>query len=280
MYLRKDFHTPGLDELYAYLWLVAKKSSRHIDALHEHRIKRRTIVPAENPALHLVWHYDTVYLKPLPPYLMNYSFWHSQLLPSNNALGELDLDGLTKECRSALGFLRSYSYLIQHDSDFCIAQQAKLIPADISYSAFRDFIKYFQYIPDDVIFPRYHYGQLRLTRLNWAVRIYRPSSTGCRFPWNYQERYWQTGEYLERFVAPLLFIFAILSVILSAMQVVLAALGSNMWTSFVWASWGFSIAVLLLNAVIVASALLGIVVLLLAQGKFAVMMHRRDLSVK
>lgn len=54
-------------------------------------------------------------------------------------------------------------------------------------------------------------------------------------------------------MAPFVFVFATLSVLLSAMQVVLAArtgaLGGS-WTAFVDVSWGFSVAVIVMSAAV------------------------------
>ncbi|KAG5743370.1 hypothetical protein H9Q72_012973 [Fusarium xylarioides] len=63
--LADDLSCVVLDTLHPHLDLISKKSSSHIDALHVHLRKRRTITIAEHARLHLVWHSDTVYLKPL-----------------------------------------------------------------------------------------------------------------------------------------------------------------------------------------------------------------------
>ena len=278
-YLHEETHAPVLEELYPYLWLVAKKSSKHIDALHQHRIKNRDIVIAEDPGLHLVWYNNIVYLKPVPLVLLNHDFWHKHLVPAaTQSAGQVsvDIETLSQKCRASLGLLRSYSYLIAHESDFHIAQEKHLIPKDITHFQLQRFLKPFRSVPDDAVCRRFQYGQIRLTRLNWAVRLCRPKTSGRAFPWNYQERYWQTGQYLGRFGAPLLFVFATTSLILSAIQVVHGALGTDTWPGFVRASWGFAIAVLILIAGIIVCALLGILGLLLIQAQFALRMYLRD----
>ena len=60
------------------------------------------------------------------------------------------------------------------------------------------------------------------------------------------------------------------------MQVILAALGQNAWAAFVRASWGFSVAVVILVAGFAASFLLGIVVLLVTQVQFALRMRHQE----
>ena len=278
-FLHRELDTPLLNELYPHLWLVAKKSGHHIDAIHQQRIQRRNITIAENPALHLIWYYDTLYLKPIPQCLFNYAFWEDYLLPSKIECSEVSKGFHTDNshiCRTALGYLRSYSFLIRHESDYLIAQRADLIPKDISYQDFKRFILPFRAILDEDISPRYHFGQLRLTRLDLAVQLLRPpSARGAIIPY-YHKRNWQTGDFLRRFGTPLLFFFAAFSVILSAMQVTLAALGQEAWAVFVRASWGFSIAVIILIAASAAICALCIVGLLIAQGQFALRMRHQE----
>jgi hypothetical protein len=269
-----ELKTEVLDDLYDHLWLVAKKEGRHIDSLHEQLIKKRTITVAEHPRLHLVWYYDTVYLKPIPDYLLNHTIWSTYLCSA--AAQQAQDQQRTYNRKAALGFLRSYGLLIQHESDFIIAKQANLVPKGVSFVKFQKFIKPFRELSDGDVSPRYHYGQFRLTRLNYAVRFFRPPSTKRTFPWNYQEQYWQTSQYLQRFGAPLAFAFAILSLILSSMQVVLAALGQNAWAAFVQVSWGFSVAVIIFAASPVFIAVLGVAWVLLVQGQFALRMKLRE----
>ncbi len=283
-FLKRELDTPILNELYPHLSLVAKKASDHIDPLHRQRIQRRNIVIAEDPALHLVWYYDTLYLKPIPQCLYNYGFWEDFLLLSTSKCPETpETSGASSNshiCRTALGYLRSYSFLIRHESDYLIAQRADLIPKEITYHEFRRFILPFRSIPDEYVSPRYHFGQLRLTRLNYAVRLLRPSTMGGTIFAYYHGRYWQTGDYLRRFGTPLLFFFAAFSVVLSAMQVVLAALGQDAWANFVRVSWGFSVAVIILITGLAVSTILGVVGLLVTQAQFALRMRHKEKMTK
>ena len=283
-FLQRELDTPILNEIYPHLSLVAKKAGDHIDPLHRQRIQRRNIVIAEDPALHLVWYYDTLYLKPIPQCLYNYAFWEEYLLLSTSKYpGTSQTSGACSSshiCRTALGYLRSYSFLICHESDYLIAQRADLIPKDITYQEFRRYILPFRSIPDEYVSPRYHFGQLRLTRLNYAVRLLRPSTMGGTIFAYYHGRYWQTGDYLRRFGTPLLFFFAAFSVVLSAMQVVLAALGQDAWAPFVRVSWGFSVAVIILITSLAASTVLGVVGLLVTQAQFALRMRHKEKMTK
>ena len=274
-FLHRELDTPLLNELYPHLWLVAKKSGHHIDAIHQQLIQRRNIVIAEDPALHLIRYYDTLYLKPIPQCLFNHAFWEDYLLPCPGVPKGFDTND-SHICRTVLGYLRSYSFLIRYESDYLIAQRADLIPKDISYQDFKRYILPFRAILDEDVSPRYHFGQFRLTRLNLAVQFLRPPSARGTIILYYHKRKWQTGDFLRRFGTPVLFFFAVFSVVLSAMQVTLAALGQEAWAVFVRASWGFSIAVIILIAASAAICVLCILGLLIAQGQFALRMRHQE----
>ncbi|KAI1131403.1 hypothetical protein F5Y10DRAFT_66296 [Nemania abortiva] len=274
-----DLQTGILDEIYPYLWLVARKSGAHINPLHQQLVKQRNIVVTEDPKLHLVWYYGTIYLKPLPDYLFNYAIWqtHISLQPAHTRYDKY---------RAALGFLRSYGFLIRHESDFIIAQRANLLPQYISFQGFQKFIQSFRFVNDDDVSHRYRYGQFRLTRLNWAVRIIciiriiYPVHPKEPLPWNYHEELWQTSQYIQHYTAPLVFIFAILTLILSSMQVALAALADNAWDTFARVSWGFSVATIIFAVVCIALTLISVFVLLTLQGQFALKMKWKETQRK
>ncbi|KAF5676589.1 hypothetical protein FHETE_2085 [Fusarium heterosporum] len=222
-----DLSCERLEALYPHLDLIARKSYSHIDPLHVHLRKGRTIRITEDGHLHLLWDADTVYIKPIPTCLLSPEFW-TAFLPVGST------------CRPhAIGFMRTYAYLIRHRSDFTIAQREDLIPPtteNIQHSQFEAFIKEFKAFSNDEVSPRWHFGQLRLTWLNWAVRIFQPKAAASRggmfYRLFYTEQHYQTGQFLREFGGPILFIFASLSLVLSAMQVVLAAQADHPWKAF------------------------------------------------
>ncbi|CAG8063345.1 unnamed protein product [Penicillium nalgiovense] len=234
--LSNELATPLLDELYAQLWLVARKSGHHIDALHTQKVKGRAIIPTEDPRLHLIWNRNKIYVKPVPLCLLNYEFWVRYLQPQKRALSE-NTSSVPKieepnasvfDSSTAIGFMRSYAFLVKSPLDFAIAKESYLIPTDIEWIEWSIFINHFRVVEDDSVAKRYHYGQLRLSRLNWAVRIFCPKSTRTR--WFYENSYWSTTEFMERATFPLVFLFASVSIALSSMQVVLAVPVDRLWS--------------------------------------------------
>ncbi|KUM63505.1 hypothetical protein ACN42_g3592 [Penicillium freii] len=204
-----ELETPVLDELNGYLHFIAPRDYRRVHPLHEHLIRKRQIVVTENPGLHLIWHYDTIFIKPIPPFLLNFMMWRRFLLPPVKSVDDstqqssYPICDLQLPCKSALGFLRTYELLIRHPSDFNIAQTMNLIPQNISYFEFRAFIGPFHFLPDAAVAQRYYFGQMRLTRLNWAVRLLQPRMvrTGGWFANRlyYQELSTQSSEYILGF---------------------------------------------------------------------------------
>ena len=247
--LEQEFFTPDLDTLAPYLWLVTTQSSSHISPLHEQILKGRDIVITENPELHLTWTDNRIFIKPIPRYMLSYAFWTTHIATgvSNHATSTQCNSPSKAFIRAAFGYMRTYYYLIQHESDFQIAKRSQLLPFDsndVTIEKFHQFIAGFGEIQDDEVSPRYSaYGTLRLSRLNiWAKVFLR------RFQFYQVNR--EYSEYFARFYAPVLFFFGILTVILSAMQVILQANngdanGKENWAALQSASLWFSVATLL-----------------------------------
>ncbi|KAF2727048.1 hypothetical protein EJ04DRAFT_452133, partial [Polyplosphaeria fusca] len=123
------------------------------------------IITAEEPRLHLVWIHNHIFIKPLPRYLLSQAFWEKYLEKGSGRPGSSQ----SNICKAATGLLRTYHYLIQHESDFHIAQQdnLRLIPKKVDWASFCRFISELNRIKDSAVSKRYCYGELRLTRLNF-----------------------------------------------------------------------------------------------------------------
>lgn len=256
-HLQAELVSPNLDRFAPYLWLVATQSGTHISSLTEQIVHGRNPVVTHNPELHLVWAYESIYLKPIPKYLLSSAFWSFYLLSESSFIPKAQREEIKA---SALGFLRSYASLIRHKSDFTIATSAhlQLIPKNIRFYDFMLFMSHIQRsTPDSAVSPRYHYGQLRLTRLNFWCKIF-------LFQWDFQNMHVHYASYFSSFYAPLLFAFGFFSVALGSMQVVLATQGFTdlgpEWTWFNRYSRGFSVFALMLVSV----AVLALIILLVA----------------
>ena len=224
-FLTRELSTPALDEMYGSLWLIAAMSGSRIDALHESIVKGRQIVVVEDPAMHLTWYKDKIFVKPMPRALFNYDFWQHFLASEASFDSVSDKQGNGREDavfdrKIALGFVRSYAFLIRHRSDLNLAHHTGLLPSDVAWDAWIRFITPFTHLSDGCVAKRYHFGQLRITRLNMLTRFVRPRY--LRSHRHYREMHWDSWSWIERFIAPLIFVFASISVVLSAMQVMVS----------------------------------------------------------
>lgn len=265
-YLRSQLLVPQLDSLAGKLWLVSRMPckkfktfkdypseqmlftqvstprSSHISPLHHQAARgRKDIIVVENPHLHLVWVYDRIFIKPIPRYLLSHAFWRYLGLRHPELY------------RAAAGFIRSYSYLIRYESDFRLAQSDTLclIPTDdgdgkpITYERFALFIASFAQLSDADVSARYEFGELRLTRLNILTRLLLRKLT-----FHHIDAQWSS--YLGHFITPLLSVFFIITLPLSAMQVALTVQSlenpPGSWDAFAQMARWFSISTLVVVA--------------------------------
>ncbi|KAI5859491.1 hypothetical protein GGS23DRAFT_616181 [Durotheca rogersii] len=277
-YLESELATRDLDRLAPHLWLVGKQDSSHISSLTHQLVRGRQIVITEKPELHLVWYYDRVFVKPLPKYLLSHAFWKYYLCSEDSPIDE----SLRRDLKGAsLGFLRSYSRLVRHKSDFALAKHEDhcLLPKGVKYRSLMDLLERFDLIDDVDVSPRYHYGELRLSRLNFWSKI-------LLFRFWYHKVDGQYGNYFARFYRPILFIFGVFSVPLSAMQVVLGIQAlfepGESWDVFARVSLGFSIFAVSCAAAIIMFLLLTFISLSSREIVFALrdLITRRCLAAR
>ena len=202
----------------------------------------REIIVTEHPGLHLIWYHDRIFVKPIPLYMLSRAFWEY--------IAEADPDVL----KASLGFMRTYCYLIRYDVDFQMAIESRLIPKvgndALDFESFAEFILQFEEIPDDGVCPRYAYGSIRLTRLNYLalITLGRPAYFAVR-P--------QYGDYISHSLVPIITLFVVISTILSSMQVALAVQDPDAaasWDAFTKVSKWFAIVVIFLVVLLVVFA--------------------------
>jgi hypothetical protein len=225
--------------------------------LHHQRAHLREVVINENPGLHLVWYYDKIFVKPIPAYFYSKAFWAY--------VEHADPDVY----QAVVGFMRSYNFLIQYEIDFAEACHLRLIPDRPSgggpptYEEFCDFVEPFTQADDHHVNRRFHYGELRLTRINRAALLFKRHLA-------YFHMHPQWGSVMSRVLAPVVTVFAIFSVALNSMQVALQALDmteggdGEKWRGLVAASLWFPVALLVLIAV---AFLFFVLVMVLMGGK-------------
>ena len=227
-----------------YLWMMSLRSSTNISPLHRQRVKGREILISEDPKLHLVWLQSRIHIKPLPKYLLSYAFWDIYLSPQTSPLRPQSRDRI---CRAALGYLRTYYYLIKYESDFVLAQDAYLIPKSATWPGFCAFTSGLNAIPDISVSSRYAFGELRLSRLNFYAKF---------VLWKYRVHHVHTsyGAYFARFYAPFLFVFGVVAIILGALQVWSQAepLATVKWPRFWDTARGLAIMTLVLALILVS----------------------------
>ncbi|KAM0551295.1 hypothetical protein ACHAPJ_008398 [Fusarium lateritium] len=232
--LAAEFCSDDVDRVSDKLWWMSTQDSKNISPLHRQLVKRRSIVVTEDPKLHLVWIYDRVFIKPLPRFIGSYDFWKNHICSSITS-EEAHIQ------RNALGYLRTYYYLIQHESDLRIAKDPNLclVPDNLTWEQFCRFTTCLNRIPDTDVSLRYAYGEIRLTRLNLYAPLLLHKS-------HYQRVEYQYGQYFARFYGPVLFAIGIVSVTLSGLQVV-ASVETDSGANWQGTALGVSVAVILVS---------------------------------
>ena len=192
-FLDEEFWAQDLETTAPKLWILTTSSSANINPLHRQKVKGRDIVITEQPRLHLVWNHDRIFMKPIPKYFMSYAFWNTFLIQESSTLGVR----LLAINRAVLGYLRTYVYLIRHQSDFSITQEDRLhlIPQGIEWTGWARFIAEVSTITDADVSSRYQYGELRLTRLKFYAKF-------LFHKFHYEQVYEQYGGYFARLYGP------------------------------------------------------------------------------
>ena len=166
----------------------------------------------------------------------------------------------------ALGLLRTYYYLIQHKSDFYIAcNETWLLPPNILWTEFCRFSQCFPSISDEAVSERYHYGELRLTRLSLYAKL-------VLRKFQYERIHGQFGAFFARFYGHLLFVFGILSIVLNAIQVELSVetlLINTRWQVFWYTCRWFVIVTLVCMGILVLALTLLFIGMIVDEWVFA-----------
>lgn len=230
--------------------------------------------------LHLVWSSNRLLLKPVPRFLLEPQFWLRYLCCRDqcgcSTVAEQPVQGNGAECpqrqlwRTATGFLFSYAALICSESDFRIAQEKYLIPAEIAWVPWRDFVRELdtEHIYGKVN-SRFLYGELRLGRLSKIHRISQLSLRGYSQAWN------QYASFFETNFALIASIVVFVAFILGAMQTGLATTSLQDNDAFQAATHGF-VVFSILGLLIVTALLMLLFFLIFASNFVATVAYRRS----
>lgn len=213
-YITHKITTPRLTPILENLWLAGRPMAAR--ALHRQIMMGRSIIRTEQADMHLIWINNSIFIKALPPMLLYHQTWTTHL----NTNPELH--------SAALGFLPSYVWLINHPSDYDIAQDTGLLPKELTWTQWNIFSAQIASSISihglDGVAPRYRYGELRLPRVNWIYRL-KPAFKLKHFVRGYCYMYHQYDSYFESNFGWMLTLFAFFSIVLSGLQVGLSTDG-------------------------------------------------------
>jgi hypothetical protein len=249
-WFKDNLSVSRLNEIHEHLWLAGLPQISR--ALHHHVMIGRQVVITERADLHLIWHDNTVFLKPLPDYLMSYEAWEDFLCTNNELF------------QDAKGFLLSYMWLICHKSDLKIAHDQGLLSKDISWEKWvifsRAVLSKIDYGRLSDVNPRYLYGELRLGRLDLVYRFCSRKRKFTTFIRGYHYGYHQYSTFIERNFAWVLTAIIYITIVLTAMQVGLASEELMHNHGFNRAAYGFTVFSILgpLIVLLLGSAVVGV----------------------
>jgi hypothetical protein len=220
--LQKVLHDDILESIHKQLWYAGRKGN--VSLLHHQKVIRREIILTERARLHLIWFEKTIYVKRLDDELLNWEYF-SRVVCGDEAVH-----------RAACGFLLSYAHLIEYPSDLEVAKTHGLVNEKIAWKKWQTFrTSVLHHLTDRDVHDRYEYGELRLGRLNQICRM---KYLGLSY-FNVHRDY---SSYFGDNYMTLVALFALVSVALSAMQVMTSVNGAPAAVSVT--SYRFAIATL------------------------------------
>lgn len=227
-FLKRDLDVSRLNSIHGYLWMAGRPLNAR--PLQRQKMMGFDVILTDQMDLHLLKFSHRLLIKPLPEYILNYNFWKEYLCESK------------EQHESASGLLLSYVWLICSPMDMKIAHELDVLPSDITWSWWKtfvtDFVSHIDVNALDQVNRRFHFGELRLGRIN---SIYRIRFFFTHFIRGYLYGYNRYVVFFERKFAWVLGVFIYFSLVLSAMQVGLTVPPLNSNQVFQRASHGFVI---------------------------------------
>lgn len=268
-YFLQNLSVSRLNAIHKYLWLAGL--ARCARPLHDHILHNRKLVITERADYHLLWQSDTLYIMPLPTYLLDHSVWLSHLC-QDRTLFEL-----------AQGMLLTYIWLVRTESDLDIAHDAGLLSNTVKWP---EWIRLVRTSTDKLhldgrqgVNRRYIHGELRLGRINWIYRFYGQPRTMTTLLRGYNYGYTTYGSFFERNTAWIITATVYITVVLTAMQVGLATKELQNSAAFDSVAYGFTIFSLVAPIGGVAIVLIWILFLVFFNFTFA-LTHKRAAALE
>lgn len=260
-FLENELSLGDLGGMLQHLWFAG--SEHPATRLHLQIAIGRNIAVADRLDLHLLWANDgTIFIKPVPRFLLDPDFWRSNLACPDSCVcesrGAVTSDGGVKgrlpveqspaaTCmenprKIALGFLYTYACLVSSESDFFVANEKHLLPRKADGSAI-EWAKWKTLVRElldthapDRIHPRFLRAELRLSRINTIHNFTRlpPFEPYLRGWYNYGSFF---RDNLTWMAATTVFV----ALVLTAMQVGLATDQLKGDSNFQRASYGFTV---------------------------------------
>ncbi|KAL2856732.1 hypothetical protein BJX68DRAFT_253143 [Aspergillus pseudodeflectus] len=235
--LCQELSVKRLNRIHNYLWLAGRPMPPR--PLNYQIATSREIVVDERMDMHMVWEKPRrIFFKPIPRYLLSNAFW-KEYLCCENGLAKCREEGTCPRLevyRCAMGFLLSYTALIQYECDFHIARGHHLLPKEITWN---EWVALVEELLDRTnlknINQRYWFGELRLSRLNKIYFFLLGKWRMYKFP------YQSFSELFHDYFALLAGTTIYIALVLTAMQVGLGTDRLKRNTIFQNASYGFTV---------------------------------------
>ncbi|KAI9775463.1 MAG: hypothetical protein M1839_001080 [Geoglossum umbratile] len=271
-WIHEELDVKRLNRVHRHLWVAGRVGN--IRRLHAQKMLDRRIVVTERADMHLVWMDTTIFMKPLPPWLLSHEFWARHICRSGKEQGAEDLHP------RACGFLYTYTKLVRSQNDLEIAHSNRLIPCEIEWGSWAAFVRSFQEAKINpgrtpyAVNCRWWYGELRLNRLNMVYRLMVHDMRG----YYYRSRRYKN--FLESNFAWVVAVFAYAVTILTAMQVVLSFPQGDVPQSFRIASRGFGLTCIVIAAILLFVILVISLILVVFNVYITLSNERREEKVR
>lgn len=207
-FLHYELGVQRLNVISKHLWLAGRPIPAR--PLQRQIALGRAIIAMEQIDLHLLWFRDRIYIKPLPRFLLCDKFWKKYLVANPEIYG------------NAMGLFASYVWLICHESDFAIAKDKRLVPSELTWSEWLNIVQMVlsqERVNRSMQMERYRYGELRLERINAIYRFMPGVPNRSLIRGYYREYYTEYSTFFQRNFAWPVALFAVITIVLGAMQV-------------------------------------------------------------